>query len=113
MIRLEKSLRAWGTPEFADILRQEVAQLGADRLRLQEGLSVGSYVTAGPITVVINSVAETEGAIRVKAGVFYQSVIAGCSCDGDPTPVSENTEYCEIRLDIDKGTAVTEIVLAA
>lgn len=113
MIRLEKSLRAWGTSGFADVLKREVAQLGAERLPLQEGLSVGSYVAGGPITIVINSVAETEGTIRVKAGLFYQSVIAGCSCDGDPTPVSENTEYCEILLDIDKATAAAVISLAA
>jgi hypothetical protein len=113
MIRLEKALRAWGTPRFADILKEEVAHLGAERLPLQEGLSVGSYVAAGPVTIVINSVTETEREILVKAGVFYQSVIAGCSCDGDPTPVSENTEYCEIRLDIDKVSAATTIALAA
>ena len=113
MIRLDKALSAWGTPDFATVLKQEVAQLGADRLPLQQGLSVGSYVTADPVTVMINSVAETESLIRVKAGIFYQSVIAGCSCEGDPTPTSENAEYCEIQLDIDKATAVTAIALAA
>lgn len=110
MIRLEKSLRAWGKPDFADTLEQEVAQLGGE-LPLQQGLSIGSYVTADPITVVINSVAETEQAIRVRAGIFYQSVIAGCSCDNDPTPTSENTEYCEVQLDIDKITAVAAATL--
>lgn len=110
MIRLEKSLRAWGKPDFAATLKLEVAQLGGE-LPLQQGLSLGSYVTADPITVVINSVAETEQAIRVRAGIFYQSVIAGCSCDNDPTPTSENTEYCEVQLDIDKVTAVAAATL--
>ncbi len=111
MIRLDKSLHAWGTPDFADVLKREVAQLGADQLPLQQGLSVGSSVTSAPLTVVINSVAGMEEVIRVKAGIFYQSVIGGCSCDGDPTPISENTEYCEVQLDIDKATAVTTVVL--
>lgn len=110
MIQLEKSLRAWGKPDFAATFKQEVAQLGGE-LPLQQGLSVGSYVTADPITVVINSVAETEQAVRVRAGIFYQSVIGGCSCDNDPTPTSENTEYCEVQLDIDKVTAVAAATL--
>ncbi len=113
MIRLDKSLHAWGRPDFADILKLEIAQLGADQLPLQQGLLVGSSVTAAPVTVVINSIAEMGDVIRVQAGVFYQSVIGGCSCDGDPTPISENTEYCEVQLDIDKATAVTTVALAA
>jgi hypothetical protein len=111
MVRLEKTLRAWGTPDFATVLKQEVAQLGHSRLPLQEGISVGSYVTDAPISVVVSSIEELEKTIRVRAGIFYQSVIAGCSCEGDPTPTSENTEYCEVLLDIDKATAATTVAL--
>jgi hypothetical protein len=110
MIRLERALRAWGTADFAAVLKQEVAQLGGD-LPLQQGLSIGSHATSDPVTVVVNSVTEMEDVIRVKAGIFYQSVISGCSCEGDPTPTSENTEYCDVQLDIDKATAVTAIAL--
>ena len=113
MIRLDKALSAWGTPDFEAVLKQEIARLGGDQLPLQQGLSIGSQVTADPVTVVINSVAETENAIGVRVGLFYQSVIAGCSCEGDPTPTSANTEYCEVRLDIDKATAETVIALVA
>ncbi|HLY95943.1 MAG: hypothetical protein ACM3W8_01940 [Sideroxydans sp.] len=110
MIRLERTLRAWGAADFAAVLKQEVAQLGGD-LPLQQGLSTGSHATSAPVTVVVNSVTEMDDVIRVKAGIFYQSVISGCSCEGDPTPTSENTEYCEVQLDIDKATAVTAIAL--
>ena len=110
MIQLDKSLRAWGTPEFEAVLKQEVAQFG-DELPLQEGLSVGSYVAKGAISLVIRGVSEERGMIRVRAGIFYESLIGGCSCDGDPTPVSENTEYCEVQLDIDKATAVASVAL--
>lgn len=111
MIRLDKALSAWGTPGFAAVLKQEMEQLGTDQLPLQQGLSIGNYVTDAPRTVMINSVAETENAIRVQAGIFYQSVIGGCSCADDPTPTGENTEYCEVRLDIDKATAAATIAL--
>lgn len=111
MIRLDKALSAWGTPGFGDTLKQEIAHLGADQLPLQQGLSNGNYVVDAPITVMINSVAEMENVIRIKAGIFYQGVMGGCSCADDPTPTSESNEYCEVQLDIDKATAATSVAL--
>ena len=111
MIRLDKTLRAWGTSDFADVLKQEIAQLGADYLPLQQGLTMGNYVTADPITVMINNITEMENVIRVRAGIFYQGVMGGCSCADDPTPTSESNEYCEVQLDIDKATAATAVAL--
>lgn len=111
MIRFEKALGAWGTPGFTAILKQEVERLDADQLPLQQGLSTGNYVADTPFTAMINNVAETDKAIRVRAGIFYQSMIGGCSCAGDPTPISENAEYCEVLLDIDKASAAAKIAL--
>jgi hypothetical protein len=111
MIRLTKSLNAWGTPDFEDVLKKEIAQLGGDRLPLQQGLSASSYVVDGKLDVLINGAFEEAGVIRVKAGIFYAGIIAGCSCADDPTPVDENSEYCEIRLDIDMATAKTTVTL--
>ncbi len=111
MIRLEKALRAWKTPDFESALKQEIMQLGYDHLPLQQGLSFGNYVAATPITVMINSVSEIDDVIRVRTGILYQSIIAGCSCVDDPTPISEINEYCEVQLDINKNSANTEITL--
>lgn len=111
MIRLDKALSAWGTPAFTDVLKQEIAQLGAGHLPLQQGLSTGNYVADEPITVAIISVAELEKIIRVKAGIFYQGILGGCSCADDPTPASEINEYCEVQLDIDKATSITAVAL--
>lgn len=111
MIRLDKALSAWGTPDFEAILKQEIAQLGADHLPLQLGLSTCNHAADVPVTVMINSVAEVENFIRIKAGIFYQGVIGGCSCADDPTPTSEINEYCEVQLDIDKTTAAATIAL--
>lgn len=113
MIRLENALRAWRTPDFVETLKQEIMQLGPDRLPLQQGLSFGSHVADTPITVMISSVVEREDVIRVRAGIFYQSIIAGCSCADDPTPISELNEYCEVQLDINKSSANTGITLVA
>lgn len=109
MMQLDKALSAWGTPDFTATLKQEIEQLGADQLSLQRGLSVGSFALAEPVTATILDVAEMETVIRVKAGIFFSSVIAGCSCADDPTPIDKITEYCVVQLDIDKSTAATTI----
>jgi hypothetical protein len=85
--------------------------MGAEQLPLQQGLTTGIYAMANKITVMINSVSEAKHHIRVTAGIFYKSVIGGCSCADDPTPVSDNNEYCEVRLEIDKVTATTAVSL--
>lgn len=110
MIQLRNSIARWGTTSFVDVLKEELAQQ-ADELPLQQGLSESSSVVDAPVTVVVASAGEVGGVIRVKACIFYQGVASGCSCDGDPTPVSENTEYCEVQLEIDKASGATSVTL--
>lgn len=111
MIRLVKSLNAWGTSEFKTVIKQEIEQLDAGELPLQQGLSAGNHVQGDKFTVMVLNVSEGNDFIRARAGVFYTSVIAGCSCADDPAPISELNEYCEVQLDIDKQTAEATIVL--
>ena len=113
MLRLSKTLNAWGTPDFEDTLKQEIAQIGADQLPLQQGLSTSSYAVDNKLDVMILRVSEEAGFIRAKAGIFYSGIIAGCSCADDPTPVNEESEYCVVQLDINKQTAATTVVLLA
>ena len=113
MCNLPKSLRAWGTPAFKEVLKREIEQLDAGQLPLQQGLSSSSYVTDRPFQAMIISVSEEAGLIRAKAGIFYTGIIAGCSCADDPTPIDEQTEYCVLRLDIDRTTAETRVTLLA
>lgn len=112
MIQLDHALRAWGTPQFEAALKQELQQQ-PECLPLQQGLSSSSSVADTPVTVVIRSVAEVGGMIRVKIGILYQGLIGGCSCTDDPTPDREIDEYCEVQLDIDKATAAATVVLMA
>lgn len=113
MIQLTQSLAAWGTPAFREVLKQEIEQLDAGLLPLQQGLSASSYVTDRPFQTMIIGLSEEAGLIRVKAGIFYTGVIAGCSCADDPTPIDEQNEYCVVRFDIDKATAATVVTLLA
>jgi len=111
MIHLPKSLNAWGTPAFKEMLKQEIEQLDAAQLPLQQGLSRTSYATDSPHTAIVIGIAEDARFIHAKVGIFYSGIIAGCSCADDPTPVTEETEYCEVRVDIDKATAEATVTL--
>ena len=113
MIQLPKSLNAWGTPEFEAILKQEIEQLDAGKLPLQQGMSASNYVTDRPFQAMLIGASEEAGRIRVKAGIFYTGVIAGCSCADDPTPIDEQNEYCVVQFDIDRATAQTTVALLA
>lgn len=111
MIRLPHSLKAWGTPGFKDVLKHEIEQLEAAALPLQQGLARSSHVTDRPFQAMIIGVQEETGLLRVKAGIFYTGIIAGCSCADDPTPIDEQTEYCVVEFDIDRATAEASVTL--
>jgi hypothetical protein len=111
MIHLTKSLNAWGTPAFNEILKAEIAQLDLGALPLQQGLSRGSYTDGTGLSAMVIGVADEPLVIRAKAGIFYTAIIAGCSCADDPTPVDDLAEYCELEFVIDKTTAETTVTL--
>lgn len=111
MIRLTKSLQAWGMPNFEAVLKEELEEIGRDLLPLQQGLATTSHVTESPHKVMIINVTDEADMLRVKAGIFYSGMVIGCSCADDPTPISEQSEYCEVQFAIDKKTAETTVVL--
>jgi hypothetical protein len=113
MAQMTRALAAWGSPDFKMVLKQEIETLGAGQLPLQQGLSTSSYALDTQLSAMIIDVAEAADCLRVKAGIFYTGIIAGCSCADDPTPVDENTEYCVVQLVIDKTTAGTTVMLLA
>ena len=113
MLKLGKSLSAWGSPDFKTTLTQEIEQLDPDLLPLQQGLAISSHVSDSGFQAMILKVSEDAGFIRAKAGIFYSGVIAGCSCADDPTPMSEQNEYCEVLLSIDKQTGEASVTLLA
>lgn len=111
MIRMNDTAKAWGTPQFEDVLRAQLKGLGAGCLPLQTALSVGNYALEDKIEVMIISICERGESISVRAGIFYTGILTGCSCADDPTPVEENHEYCEVQLDIDRKTAEATVHL--
>ncbi|MCK5809784.1 MAG: hypothetical protein KAH00_01785 [Cocleimonas sp.] len=111
MIKLEASLKAWGTDQFKPMLRNEISALDETNLPLQEGLSRANFVDASDLSVLVLNIAETDALIQVKTGIFYEGIIAGCNCSDDPSPMPSHTEYCVIRFEINKQTAETNVLL--
>jgi hypothetical protein len=110
-IRLLRSLAAWGTPRFAATLKAELEAVDPGSLPLQEALTSSSAVAPGGFTVMVRGATADAEALRVNAGIFYAGIIGGCSCADDPTPVNEQDEYCQVRIDIDRRTAQARIAL--
>lgn len=109
--QLTNTLNAWGTTQFDSVFKKEVLQLGVEQLPLQLALTATSHALDGSLSVMIINTLEQTGFIRVKAGIFYSGIIAGCNCADDPTPVSEYNEYCVLQFDINKYNAETTVTL--
>jgi len=111
-MQLTKSFNAWQIPAFKETLRAELGLLDARLLPLQQGLTHGNYALEGTVSATILRATEKTDCIIVHAGLFYRSLIAGCNCTDDPTPIVELDEHCEVQLTIEKITADAAIMLA-
>lgn len=110
-MQLPRSLRAWGTEAFPEVLREEIAAIEIAELPLQQGLTTSSHVVDRPPQVMILGLAEEPDALLITAGLFYAGVVAGCNCADDPTPMEENPEYCEVRFRIDRESGAASVAL--
>lgn len=111
MIKLINAMKSWGSSGFESVLKGEIQALDAASLPLQQGLAQSSYVSGEPFTPVILSARDAPGRILVKTGIFYSGIIAGSCCTDDPTPVCEQTEYCELLFEIDKASGDAQVTL--
>ena len=111
MIYLTRTLDAWNTPDFKAVLKEEIEQLDAASLPLQQGMSQGNFAGQDGFSVMFISATGEQEFIRVKTGIHFTGIIAGCNCADDPTPVDGHPEYCEVQFDIDMKTAGTTVSL--
>jgi hypothetical protein len=108
---LSQAAQSWGSAEFEAALKQEIKQLDKSLLPLQQGLTIGSYVSDDELDIVFIKATEEGTRIQAKLGICYCSTIAGCSCADDPTPVDVNSEYCEVVVEIDRETGEGRVEL--
>lgn len=112
MIQLKQSLAAWQTTSFNAIFKSELQAINARLLPLQAGLSQGGCVAEDEgFTVMVLDTSGNDTAIMIKVGISYASIIAGCACADDPTPLDSLSEYCELLITIDRTSAEANISL--
>ena len=111
-IRLNESLAKWPGEDFPQQFCREVAALAFGTLPLQRAMERGSVVLDKPPRVLVLNNQQDNRQLCVRAGVFFNSAIAGCNCADDPTPLDELEEYCELQfvIDIDTGIARVDIL---
>jgi hypothetical protein len=112
-LRLPRSANAWGNPDFPETLKAEIAALPGRTLPLQEGLRRGSVALDASHRAILIASAAHGPMLRAKVGLAYASVIAGCSCADDPTPLDEESEYCVVEIDIDRASGDASVRLLA
>jgi len=111
MLILKDSIKFLGSNVFEKRLKAELETLGVDQLPLQQGLSHSNVALDHNIQAVILHSTEESRQLRIKVGLFYSGIIAGCSCADDPSPIDEQNEYCEIEVRIDKASGQNTIIL--
>ena len=87
-----------------DGLKRVIESFGPHDLPLQQGLARSSAVADKPFSAIILACTHDTSVIQAKVGIFYTGIIAGCQCADDPSPMDEQTEYCELLFVIDKQT---------
>ena len=104
-------VKRWGESDFDACCKRAIKATDPRRLPLQQGLTQGSHALDEGIEAVILHKQLAGDSLKIKAGIFYKSVIAGCSCADDPTPIDELSEYCELEFVIDRATGEMRVGL--
>ena len=112
-MKLPLSFAAIDTESFTTVLKTELEQLPAEFLPLQEGLSYSSMVSDQPFSVVVLGCVQLLETVRVSANIFYEGVVAGCSCADDPTPVDTVKECIEVQFTMDRRSGDVQIELCS
>ncbi len=102
---LHKTVHAWGSDSFFQILKEELEQLDTGVLPLQQGVTQGGFVGEHLITATILHADDDAQTIHAKAGIFFTEIVINCGCGADPM---EANAYCELRIRIDKTSARAE-----
>lgn len=111
-LNLPAACAAWARPDFQSVLLAELQQSGALVRPLQQSITRGSHALTDDVCLMVLQRDESADSLRVKAGLSYYSIIPGCACEADPTPMSELPEYAELLIDIQRadGAATLEIL---
>ena len=104
------TLDAWEDPAFGDILRRDVAACQARLRHIAERASASGCLATEDLAITLLGRVWNPDGIHIRIGVFFRTVLAGCSCGDEP---SMENGYCEVRITIDGTTAEGELWAAS
>ncbi|WP_410474755.1 hypothetical protein [Guyparkeria sp. TX1] len=110
MLYLPRTARA-EPGELEPTFKAEIAALSPDDLPLQQGMAHGNVAKGDALSAMVISTEITPGQVRIHAGLFFASVVAGCACTNDPTPMNDEPEYCEVEFAIDRPGGAAQVRL--
>lgn len=105
---MPRTLSAWESERFASTFVDEARSLPASELRLERLLQYGSQAVGTPQFMILGSEANADN-LRVRTGIFFESVLSGCACADDPTPETRYNEYGELLFVIDRRTGQVQV----
>ena len=105
MVKLLKTLNAWNTDVFGVTLKEELQELGAELLPLDQATSQGGVVDVHHITVLILHAFDAGAVIHATVGIFFTEIVPSCGCPIEPM---EEETYCKVQVMISKSDAETE-----
>jgi hypothetical protein len=88
--------------DLKTVFKQTVESLDVEQLGLQQAVKNGSIALPEDISFMVLSTQQSEQQFIVKCGIFFRSMIAGCSCADDPSPSDTLEEYSEAWFVIEK-----------
>ncbi|MFP4462738.1 MAG: hypothetical protein ACLFO0_02670 [Guyparkeria sp.] len=91
--------------------KAEISALSPDELPLEQGMSRGSVVTGDALSAMVIRSRIGPDRIRIHAGLFFTSVVAGCACTNDPSPMIDEPEYVEVEFEIDRRDGAATVRL--
>ncbi|KTG16334.1 MULTISPECIES: hypothetical protein [unclassified Guyparkeria] len=97
--------------EIESVFKEELAAMAPDELPLQRGMAHGSVADGERLSAMVIRADIDADHVRIRAGLFFSSVVAGCACHNDPTPMAEEAEYCEASFEIERPGGSTVVRL--
>ena len=108
-VYLPRTLAAWSGPQREAVLKQELEQLDPGLLPLRAAMAQGNQVAAEPVRVlVLDTGEEGDAYYGARVGLLFASLIGGCQCADDPSPLEALPEYAELQIRIDRLTGAAQ-----
>ena len=105
---LARTLAAWSGPQREAVLKQELEELDSGLLPLREAMARGNQVAVEPVRVLVLATGEGEDCFQARLGLLFASLIGGCQCADDPSPLEALPEYAELEIRIDPLTGAAQ-----